>query len=169
MLTHRNLRRDYPINSTGHADLIQLSNGEWWAVLLASRPWAATIAISEEKPLPFLSFGRMNGPFSARIPAMWSLPIRRRHCPFAAGKKRLRATHLKAVRWICAGTFSARPAARFTALRSVRLAKALPFPFPPADLENPAFIGRRQQHLSFAARLMMAFVPAEGEAAGWQC
>ena len=38
LITHRNLRWDYPINSTGHADLIQLANGEWWAVLLASRP-----------------------------------------------------------------------------------------------------------------------------------
>lgn len=37
LITHRNLSRNALINSTGHADLIQLHNGEWWAVLLASR------------------------------------------------------------------------------------------------------------------------------------
>ena len=39
VLTHRNLGRGYPIVATGHADLVQLPDGEWWAVLLAMRPY----------------------------------------------------------------------------------------------------------------------------------
>lgn len=37
VLTHRHLGKDYPIHSVGHADLIQLQNGDWWAVSLAKR------------------------------------------------------------------------------------------------------------------------------------
>lgn len=38
LITHRNLKKTYPIHNPGHADMIQLHNGEWWAVLLAVRP-----------------------------------------------------------------------------------------------------------------------------------
>ncbi len=38
VLTHRHLGAAAPIGSTGHADLVQTSAGEWWAVLLAIRP-----------------------------------------------------------------------------------------------------------------------------------
>ena len=37
VLTHRNFK-DNPITSTGHADIVQTQNGEWWAVALAVRP-----------------------------------------------------------------------------------------------------------------------------------
>jgi xylan 1,4-beta-xylosidase len=35
---HLNPNRDNPITCTGHADLIQAKNGEWWSVFLACRP-----------------------------------------------------------------------------------------------------------------------------------
>jgi len=38
VLTHRHLGRNHPITSTGHADLVQTQDGDWWAVLLAVRP-----------------------------------------------------------------------------------------------------------------------------------
>ncbi|MBP6411254.1 MAG: family 43 glycosylhydrolase [Pseudarcicella sp.] len=37
VLTHRNLGKDYPIHSVGHAELFQLTNGDWWAVALGKR------------------------------------------------------------------------------------------------------------------------------------
>ncbi|MBR2288213.1 MAG: family 43 glycosylhydrolase [Clostridia bacterium] len=39
ILTHRHLGQLYPISNTGHADLVQTQNGEWYMVLLASRPY----------------------------------------------------------------------------------------------------------------------------------
>jgi len=41
ILTQRNLNpeRQNPITSTGHADLVQTQNGEWWAVFLGCRPY----------------------------------------------------------------------------------------------------------------------------------
>lgn len=37
VLTHRNLGEDVHIHSTGHADMIQTQNGDWYAVMLAKR------------------------------------------------------------------------------------------------------------------------------------
>lgn len=38
IVTHRHLGKNYPIINTGHGDLVQDKNGEWYMVLLASRP-----------------------------------------------------------------------------------------------------------------------------------
>nr|WP_320118647.1 glycoside hydrolase family 43 protein [uncultured Marinifilum sp.] len=38
VITHRHLGYTYPIIQTGHADLVQTQNGEWWSVMLAKRP-----------------------------------------------------------------------------------------------------------------------------------
>jgi len=37
VITHRNLGKDYPIHSVGHADLVQTQNGDWWSVMLGKR------------------------------------------------------------------------------------------------------------------------------------
>lgn len=39
ILTHRHLGYDYPIVNVGHPDIVETANGEWWMVLLASRPY----------------------------------------------------------------------------------------------------------------------------------
>jgi len=39
IVSHRTLGRDYPIVNTGHADLIETQNGQWYMFLLASRPY----------------------------------------------------------------------------------------------------------------------------------
>lgn len=39
IITQRNLGEDAHIHSSGHADLVQTQNGEWWMVLLAKRKW----------------------------------------------------------------------------------------------------------------------------------
>lgn len=39
ILTHRHLGHDYPIVNVGHPDIVETDNGEWWMVLLASRPY----------------------------------------------------------------------------------------------------------------------------------
>ncbi|SDG60943.1 alpha-N-arabinofuranosidase [Lentzea fradiae] len=39
LLTHRHLGRAHPIAAAGHADLVDTPNGEWYAVLLATRPY----------------------------------------------------------------------------------------------------------------------------------
>ena len=39
ILTHRHLGRNYPIVNVGHADIVETQNGEWYMVVLASRPY----------------------------------------------------------------------------------------------------------------------------------
>ncbi len=39
IMTHRHLGYDYPIVNVGHPDIVETQNGEWWMVLLASRPY----------------------------------------------------------------------------------------------------------------------------------
>ncbi|HKL99049.1 MAG TPA: glycoside hydrolase family 43 protein [Mobilitalea sp.] len=39
ILTHRHLGMDYPIVNVGHGDLVETQNGEWYMVVLASRPY----------------------------------------------------------------------------------------------------------------------------------
>lgn len=39
VLTHRHLGRGAPVQSVGHADLVEAADGRWWAVLLATRPY----------------------------------------------------------------------------------------------------------------------------------
>jgi xylan 1,4-beta-xylosidase len=43
ILTQRHLpnNRKNPVSATGHADLVQTQNGEWWAIFLATRPYDA--------------------------------------------------------------------------------------------------------------------------------
>jgi alpha-N-arabinofuranosidase len=42
ILTQRHLDpgRPFPVTSSGHADFVELPNGDWWAVFLATRPYA---------------------------------------------------------------------------------------------------------------------------------
>lgn len=39
ILTHRHLGQDYPIVNVGHGDLVETQKGEWFMVVLASRPY----------------------------------------------------------------------------------------------------------------------------------
>jgi xylan 1,4-beta-xylosidase len=39
ILSHRDLSVEYPMTSTGHADLAEAQNGSWWMVFLAKRPY----------------------------------------------------------------------------------------------------------------------------------
>ncbi|MGW6004288.1 glycoside hydrolase family 43 protein [Oerskovia enterophila] len=39
ILTHRHLGRDFPVVGVGHADLVETAAGEWWMVMLGSRPY----------------------------------------------------------------------------------------------------------------------------------
>lgn len=48
ILTHRHLGKTHPIGQTGHADLVQTQNGDWWSVLLAKRRVDGYITLARE-------------------------------------------------------------------------------------------------------------------------
>lgn len=48
IFTHRNLGKDYPVCNVGHADLVDDINGNWYMVMLASRPCKGKCSLGRE-------------------------------------------------------------------------------------------------------------------------
>lgn len=168
ILTNRHLGRDCPVVNVGHADLVQIPNGDWWMVLLASRPYGGyyrnlgretflcPVAWEDGWPLPSPGSGALELEYPA--PA---LPERRFHAAPACdhfdaprpalGWKELRNPEPGA--W----DLARRPGWLGLRLRPPRI----------TDRSNPSCLLRSQTSMDFAARCLMEFEPrAEGECAG---
>lgn len=168
VLTHRHLPKSFPIHSTGHSDLIQLANGEWWAVLLASRPdggdyrnlgretFAVPVIWEEGWPLYSPDTGKVE--FSYPAPRLTPKPW-----PEPPACDQFEENNLDYC-WQLLRTprhpiysLNARPGFLRLYLNEDTL----------SGTGNPAFVGRRQQHIYFQARTVMDFSPtANGESAG---
>ena len=48
IFTHRHLGKKYPIQYVGHADLFQVANGDWYMVMLATRPLNGKTTLGRE-------------------------------------------------------------------------------------------------------------------------
>ena len=168
ILTHRHLGLDYPIVGTGHADLVQTQSGEWWMVLLAMRPYGgyfynlgretflAPLRWEDGWPLASPGIGRVEFDFAAPdLPehAWPDLPARDDF-----------DTPALALHW----NFLRTPADEFLSLseREGHLRLRLR-PQRLSEPSNPSFVGRRQQHIHFAAQSLLEFTPQnEDECAG---
>ena len=166
ILTHRHLGLDYPICNVGHGDLVQLADGSWYMVALASRliggyhknmgreTFIAPVDWSGEWPVVSPGTGRVEWTYPA--PA---LP----EYPFPAAND----DDFSALCWNTLGT----PAADSFAISDDMLTLRSPLewlvpddlPRMPAPNGCPGFYGRRQQHAAFAAEVNVA-VPEKGEA-----
>jgi alpha-N-arabinofuranosidase len=168
IMTHRHLGQDYPIVGTGHADLVETQSGKWWMVLLAMRPYGGyfynlgretfLVPVRWEDGWPIVSPG--NGRIEFTYPAP-DLPEHRwlsaPACDhFDARTLALHWNFLRTPRdsfW----SLSKRPGYLRLRLRPQRL----------SEQTNPSFVGRRQQHIHFAAQAALEFTPrTEHECAG---
>ena len=168
ILTHRHLGLDYPIVGTGHADFIETQNGEWWAVMLAMRPYGGY----------FYNLGRETFLAPMRWEDGWPL--------ISPGIGRLEFTYpvpdLPEQTWPAVPTrddfdsstfafhwnFLRTPPDEFASLTDrpgyLRL-KLRPQKL--SEQTNPSFVGRRQQHIHFQAQCAIEFAPQnEHEYAG---
>ncbi|MBN2501451.1 MAG: glycoside hydrolase family 43 protein [Anaerolineales bacterium] len=168
ILTHRHLGLDYPIVGTGHADLVETQNGEWWMVMLAMRPYDGYFynlgretfmaPVRWEDGWPVVSPGTGKVEFSYPVPDLpeqrWPTPPACDH--FDAPELAYQWNFLRTPRetfW----NLNARPGFLRLQLRPEQI----------TEMVNPSFVGRRQQHIDFAARVSMQFAPqAENECAG---
>jgi alpha-N-arabinofuranosidase len=160
ILTHRHLGLDYPIVGTGHADLVETQNGEWWLVLLAMRPYGGyfynlgretfltPIGWEDDWPVVNPGIGRVE--FESPAPNLpehrW--PVLPACDHFDARTLDLCWNFLRTPRepfW----SLAERPGHLRLHLRPQTL----------AELVNPSFVGRRQQHINFTARAVMEFIP----------
>jgi len=168
IMTHRHLGLTYPINSTGHGDLIQTQNGEWWMVMLASRPiggyyrnlgretFIAPVIWEEGWPIVSPGIGKVE--FSYPAPNLEEC-----RWPKLPGCDHFESEKLDD-RW----NFIRTPRDKFwnltdreSFLRMKLKKESL------NELVSPAFIGRRQQHINFMVHTAMEFTPnTDNEAAG---
>ncbi|WFR60928.1 glycoside hydrolase family 43 protein [Paenibacillus amylolyticus] len=168
ILTHRHLGRAYPIVNVGHAELIETQQGEWWLLCLASRTaggyyrnlgretFMAPVQWEQEWPVVSPGVGRLElETKSPNLPEVrWpSAPIRD---DFDESSLSPIWNFLRTPRgefW----SLTERPGHLRLRLKQEQL----------SEQSNPAFVGRRQQHLMFNASTHMEFNPQnEGETAG---
>ncbi|MEV8097225.1 glycoside hydrolase family 43 protein [Kitasatospora sp. NPDC085879] len=168
VLTHRHLGLDHPVTGAGHADLVRTPTGDWYAVLLASRPYGggghanlgretfvARVVWEDGWPVVNPGSGRLEERTRIALPPHpWPEPDSVDHFDAA----------VLGPRWSMLRT----PRTAFHSLRErpghLRLR---PRPQTLAECATPAFVGRRQQHADFTAEAALDFRPAApGEQAG---
>jgi xylan 1,4-beta-xylosidase len=174
ILTQRDLPPDrrLPITNAGHADLVEGPDGTWWAVFLASRNYQQRHYNTGRET--YLLPVQWRDGWPVILPAGQTIPY------IAAAPAWMRGEATQAP---FTGNFVHRDEFDGTALRTewlhVRVPKQAwadlaarpgalavhPLPEGLETLRNPAFLGRRQQHLRFEASTAMTR-PAPGIAAG---
>jgi xylan 1,4-beta-xylosidase len=171
ILTQRDLdpARRAPITSAGHADLVKLDNGDWWAVFLATRPYADDLYnIGRETfllPVTWRDGWPTILPRGTAIPALARAPALAMESAapttgnFIARDDFAGAT--LAPGWVMMRT----PQTRWWRLdRGALLLEARPERI--GDGKQPSFLARRQQNAEAIVSTAVSFVPAEGESAG---
>jgi alpha-N-arabinofuranosidase len=171
-LTQRDLPRDrvLPITSAGHADLVQLPGGDWWATFLAVRPYEGDyynlgretflMPVSWIGGWPQITAPGEKIPYVARRPAL--APSGQ---PFQRPKLKIRdefdegrlGPEWMMIRNPREDWYKLEAGALRLRLRSVGL----------GDFANPSFLGRRQQHTNATASTAVSFRPEHiGDKAG---
>ena len=175
ILTQRDLPtdREHPVTNAGHADLVQMQDGSWWAVFLASRPyrdylfntgretWLLPVTWKDGWPV-ILEPGK-SIPYSLKAPKVMSKDAdvgadalagnftRRDDFDAAEPGPEWLQIHVPRQRW-------------YELLNGNLVIHALP-----VNLDakrNTSFYARRQAHLRFAASTALAPPRAPGTAAG---
>lgn len=164
ILTQRDLPANRPdrVEATGHADLVQLDDGSWWGVFLATRPFAqqSTLMGRETFLLPvtwkdgwprFLEQG-------APVPLQRAAPALPASAPSAWAGWREEFLAPLSNEWIGLRTPGAAPQweVREGALRLVVGSAAA------GSLGRPAFTGRRLRHHAASFTTRLDFTPERG-------
>ncbi|MDG5766229.1 glycoside hydrolase family 43 protein [Balneolales bacterium ANBcel1] len=175
ILTQRHLDRDrpFPVDNTGHADIVETQNGEWWAVFLGVRPYEGTYFNTGRETFmlpvewtddgwPIILKGDETVPYTHPRP---DLPLQDTPEIPLTGNFTLLDTFEEdelALYW----SFIRTPTEKWYELDNGML-KIQPRPVHISDGGNPSFIGRRLQHARAIASTAMTYRPsAPGDAAG---
>jgi alpha-N-arabinofuranosidase len=174
ILTQRDLAPDRasPATNAGHADLVQMKDGSWWAVFLASRPYSG--------------FRYNTGRETFLLPVTWKdgWPVILEHgkpIPYTLAGPRVMAREANTPSDSLAGNFTKRDEfdgtlgpewiqvhvpkkSRFEFVSGALRVRPLPVNLD--EKRNAAFLARRQQHLKFDASTALTPPTAGGVAAG---
>lgn len=169
ILTHRHLGWNYPICNTGHADLVQLRDGSWYMVMLASRIYGGyhknlgretfITPVDWSGEWPVVNPGHGCVGFTCPAP---NLPAH----PFPVPD----ADDLHSLAWNTLGSPTNQPLRIEGNTLYLRcLAPTfIPQPGEPASWKEQAigFYGRRQQHMRFQADVQASLPDAPGATCG---
>lgn len=177
VLTHRQLSYDFPITGVGHADLVELADGRWYAVALGWRlvdgrhgilgretflvpvAWETEHYWWKDEKLTFPVFSPRTGRIELHFPLPIAGTLQRRSSGFVDefdGDRlglewNFRRTPQKTF-W----SLTEKPGALRLHLQSGAL----------GEREQYSFVGVRQRHFDFTATSKMTFAPAASEEAG---
>lgn len=166
VLTHRHLGRAHPVAATGHADLVCTQHGQWYAVLLATRPYGGYYYnLGRETflvPVSWEADGPVFSPGTGRVEATYPVPDLPAH-PWPAAAADFSSPELDPA-WM----FLRTPETEFWSLTErpghLRLRVR---PESITDPVNPSAVVRRQQHQDFHVSCLLEFAAAgPSEAAG---
>jgi len=168
IFTHRNLGMDYPVIYTGHGDLVDDGHGNWYVVMLASRPLKGHSSMGREsflakvvweKGWPVISPGegklleKMELPFA---PVRFASEVSHHDQFHFYGEEldqRLLGIHTREE-----GQYSLK--ARKGFLRLFARKEKI------EDKVNASYLGIRQKDYCFKVHTALEFIPREKEAAG---
>jgi xylan 1,4-beta-xylosidase len=171
ILTQRDLdpARANPVTSSGHADLVKTEKGDWWAVFLATRPYADGFYNTGREtflaPVTWHDGWPTILPHATRIPTIAKAPdLPRDNAPPTTGGFVAHDEFAGAAlgpEWMMMRSPTTNwhrleKGALVLEVRNERL----------GDGKQPSFIARRQQNSEAVVTTLVRFVPAEGEEAG---
>ena len=184
VLTHRHLPKNYPICATGHADIFDTPNGDWYMVFLASRTYGGYHKNMGREtfiaPVVWENGWPVVSPETGRCEFTYPAPKGLKSCKFMPPLKRDDFDGDKlALPWNTLGS----PVNEVYRLADSRLyLKAIAEPLRPDEADRQhygrlgeskpirpraiSFVGRRQQHMDFSATAKMRFNPKDKETAG---
>lgn len=168
ILTQRDLdpARPDPITSAGHADLVQLADGSWWATFLATRPYEGNLYNIGRETFLLPVAWRDGWPIildkGKTIPVTLPRPLPAdKAAPPQTGSFSWRDEFDGAKLGMAWMTMRGAPVriGNGALLLDARRDGI-------SDLGKPAFAGRRQQHRVATVATQLDFAPREGESAG---
>ncbi|MDR3188680.1 MAG: glycoside hydrolase family 43 protein [Prevotellaceae bacterium] len=176
ILTQRDLpaNRPRPVTNAGHADLVQTPEGDWYAVFLACRPYSDNLfntgretfmlPVTWQDGYPVILPKGKTVPYVAALHRPLTQPATTTHQGNFAWRDDFGSSAL-AHEWI----FIRTPQSKWWKTSSAGLT-LYPNGQSIRELKNPAFIGRRQQHLNFEAATELRYHPSKaGNMAGLVC
>ncbi len=170
ILTHRDLSPENPITTTGHADLVQTQNNEWWIVFLGKRPYGGVNHILGREtfmaPVDWSGTWPIVNPKGrvGRAEETYPIPNLKKYIPQQLLAKDEFDSKVLRPEW----TFIRTPHSEWWSLSMKKgFLSMLLRPETINQALNPSFIGKRMEHKSFSATVKMRFLPVkDGEEAG---
>lgn len=162
VLTHRHLGRDYPVRYVGHADLVTDTDGNWYAVMLASRPCEGHTNMGRETFLAKVTWEDGWPVFNAGIGKLEDVVT----VPFEdnGGEPVTSGVDKKSIPF---SMVMLRNPSEDTVVRDGSGYRFKLLPYTLAECEPAAYLGLRQTSYCFTAKTTLSFLPEQdGETAG---